>query len=225
MAHYYIWGSVTRQSIIKNLENISTQLIGRTVSVSEAHETLSACIKQHYPVYISRRRSKIAQGCIAVGGYYYYESDKNGDESVCVVLHYGIGDKTVTFTPGLCHRLIRLIADTIIHEAIHLFQYRAREYGPKCIEQNRFFGTFRNAKHRYYGLDDEIEANAANLACEVFADGTALNDTGVYKTYVNLFGPDHPITRHVQKLVDSLGSLGGDLLTVDRIVSHCHNGA
>lgn len=205
MPHSFLWPDVSRASVIQSLSPISS-LSGQTLPINQAHKILKYHITRYFPVMVVKRRNKIAAGCVAVGGYYYPDSDKAGNIPIYISLSYGPGEENITFTDVMCNRIKVLVADTIMHEIIHMLQYRSRNFLAKPLSENVYSADLRTILQKYYGADDEIEANAFNIACEVFTDGSAMDTCASMTAYHDAFGENSVVTAHVRHLAERIGS-------------------
>jgi hypothetical protein len=214
------WSTLKRGDIIDHLLVLSPKLCDCTISPIEFHNTLSKFIKKYLPVTITIGWDiKVRSYKVFVGGTYYSDQDEN--DKKCIELNFFYNPEYTEFTvskrryKGMCST----IADTILHEVIHMRQYRRRSFK----ELPNYASTAASSKIReeqsYLGCTDEIDAYSFNIACELTSKfkgnyksivkhlNTDLKSTrrdgGSWKMYLKAFNHDHKheIIKRVKKKV------------------------
>jgi hypothetical protein len=107
-------------------------------------------------------------GIIYIGGTYYADADIDGNRQIEVVFSYSTDSTTIKMSDARWIRTCNLFADTVLHEVIHMRQYRTREF--KAIpgyESTAYYARDRR-EQEYYGHKDEMGAFAFNIACELY---------------------------------------------------------
>lgn len=164
------WSTLDRSTLYSILNGARKHIVGRRLLIEDLHKILSTQIKQYLPVKTKLRRDPgQEQGIIYVGGCYYGTDDEYDiDRFIEVVFSYCLFDEYLTVTQYRWRRICTLFADTVLHEIIHMRQYRTRNW--KDIPG--YYSNAELAKQRkdqvYYGHPDEIGAFAFNIACELF---------------------------------------------------------
>ena len=164
------WSVLDRPTLYGIMNKARKEIVGRTLVVEEIHRILSTHVKQQLPVKVKMLRSAEQEnGMIYIGGCYYGDEDQeNQKRFIEVVFSYFIWDEFLKITDYRFKRLCEVFADTILHEIIHMRQYRTRNW--KMIPG--YESTAHLAKQRknqnYYGHPDEIGAYAFNIACELY---------------------------------------------------------
>ena len=150
--------------------------------------------------------AKQDRGFPYIGGSYDSVQDKKGGRRfVEVVLSYHLHDQEVKITEYRWKRLCSLFADTILHEMVHMRQYRSRNF--KDIPGYESTAEYHKQRQdqEYYGHRDEMGAFAFNIACEMIDkfghDPRAIRnymDTvsrrvkkGTYSRFLKTFDYDH----------------------------------
>lgn len=152
-----------------------SSIIKRAINFFEIPVNIRTCYK---------KETKLQH--VYVGGFYFSLEDKNRRKPITIVLQYNNNDKDspITLDNKDFKKLCMSIADTLMHEIMHLRQYRRRKF--KDIPG--YESTARLAKKRneqiYLGHDDEIDAYSFNIACQ-------LND--LYR------GDKNKVVAHLQK--------------------------
>jgi len=162
------WSELTRSAIIQMVFLCKDQIVNQSLQVNQLHKILSIHIKKYIPVTIHKQtRKKTEAGLVYVGGLYYSEYDQAGTKPIKVVLQYNPSDVHIMVTAIRFKKIAILIADTILHEIIHMRQYRRRSFNDGL----EYVGTANNytqcADQSYLGKTDEIDAYGFNIACEL----------------------------------------------------------
>lgn len=162
------WSLLDRYNLMSMMHQLGPKVIGKRISIAQLHPLISAHIKSHIPVRVRYCEDHTqVPGLIYMGGAYYSDYDRQGRRQIEVVLSYNTYDTFLKLTKKQWSRLCSLFADTILHEVIHMRQYRTRKF--KAIPG--YESTVEFAKQRrdqeYYGHKDELGAFSFNVACEL----------------------------------------------------------
>lgn len=170
MRRDFNWSLLDRNNLYSMLYGAGRDIVGRKMPVNLLHRRLSSHIKSNLPVSIKKWQydAKQDRGFPYIGGSYDSVLDKKGTKRfVEVVLSYHPNDREVCITEYRWKRLCSLFADTILHEMVHMRQYRSRNF--KDIPG--YLSTAELRKQRvdqeYYGHRDEMGAFSFNIACEL----------------------------------------------------------
>lgn len=163
----YDWSILDRDLITEITALAAYNIVNQKLTPVE----ISARIRSHLrffkiPVNITSTYHKdTTKTWIWVGGLYYSEKDANNQKSITVRLQYNPTDKHIKLDKKRFRRLCLAIADTILHEMIHMRQYRRRCFktipGYKSIAES----CKQQAEQTYLGHYDEIDAYSFNIAC------------------------------------------------------------
>lgn len=164
------WSSLDRNNLYSMLYSAGSEIVGRKIPLSRLHKHLSLHIKSKLPVSIKKQQydSTQTRGFPYMGGAYDSVLDKKGKSRfIEVVLSYHPNDREVKITEYRWRRICSLFADTILHEVIHMRQYRSRNF--KDIPGYESTAELRKQRvdQEYYGHRDEMGAHAFNIACEL----------------------------------------------------------
>jgi hypothetical protein len=164
------WSALDRNNLYSMLYGVGTQIIGKTLEITELHKILSKHIKQHLPVKIKYRRDMTQEpGLIYMGGAYYSDYDRQGyTRHIEIVLSYYFFEEHLTIKKKRWERFCSLFADTILHEVIHMRQYRTRNFKTIPGYESTAYLAKQRKDQEYYGDKDEIGAYSFNIACEMF---------------------------------------------------------
>ena len=170
MRQDFNWSLLDRNNLYSMLYGAGQDIVGRRIPLNLLHRRLSSHIKSKLPVSIKKQQYDVTQdrGFPYMGGTYDSVLDKKGKKRfIEVVLSYHPHDTEVRITEYRWKRICSLFADTILHEMIHMRQYRSRNF--KDIPGYESTAELRKqrADQEYYGHRDEMGAHSFNIACEL----------------------------------------------------------
>jgi len=144
-------------------------VVNKKLKPYELQKLLRTRIKEFLPIrVVMQKDSKQQKSLVYVGGAYYADYDVQEKRYIEVVFSYRNAQDTYRLSERRWERLCTLFADTVLHEIVHLRQYRSRNF--KTIPG--YLSTAYYAKDRreqeYYGHKDEMGAFAFNIACELY---------------------------------------------------------
>lgn len=158
------WSSLDHSKLHKILLELEPQIIKRPINPEDFYKTVASHLRKSIPIRVRKNISKkIFRGYIFLGGRYYSDRDITGHKCIELIITYNPQDSYIKFSKIKFKKLCNLFADTIMHELIHMRQYRKR--GHKIITEFESYSS--NKDQRYFGNRDEIEAYAYNIACEL----------------------------------------------------------
>ena len=214
------WSILDRKGLIDMLWQIYPEVVDHKFKPNEIQRILNRHIKSFLPVRVVKKMdASVEQGWIYIGGCYYSEWDKSKKTCIDVSFVYNPLDEYVTVDKTRFKRMCHTFADVILHEIIHMRQYRRRKF--KIIpdyESNAVMDEVRK-EQSYYGCSDEIDAYAFNIACELLyrfrGNVDAVTDyvgkkhrrghikSNNLRSYLKAFEYDHthPIIRRLKKRV------------------------
>jgi hypothetical protein len=164
------WSFLDRSNLYSMLYSLGKEVVGKKIEIKELQKLLSTHIKSHLPVKVVRKQndSKQRRGLVYMGGTYYADYDAGGNARfIEVVLSYHPLDEKVKITEYRWSRLCQLFSDTILHEVIHMRQYRSRNF--KTIPGYESTAHYHKQRmdQEYYGHRDEMGAFSFNIACDM----------------------------------------------------------
>jgi hypothetical protein len=162
------WAKLNRSSIYNVVSKCRKELVNKTLYTIEVHRIISKQVKHYLPIRVKRiLNAETDFGWIYIGGLYYNHLDQESKPSITLVLQYNMFDETITLTATAFKRICTAIADTLLHEALHMKQYRARKF--KDLPE--YASTAEDRKQRitqtYLACTDEIDSYGFNIACEL----------------------------------------------------------
>ena len=214
------WSGLVRDDIRWQLYQIAPKICNQTMTVDQFHKKFTRYIKRHFPVLISLEwDAKVKNYGTFIGGTYYSDNDENGKKCVELVLVYNPGIEEIKLTTRRFKAICTTIADTLLHEVIHMRQYRRRGFRSLPNYSSTASRYKKREEQEYLGGSDEIDAYGFNIACELLEkfDGNHkaaikyldLNQSASrlrnnsWKMYLAAFGHDHDheIIKRVKKKV------------------------
>ena len=163
------WSLLDRSSLYTMLYRLKPFIVGKRFVVKDLQKLLSNHIKQYLPIRVCMDHSPTHEaGLVYIGGAYYADYDVEGKRQIEIVFSYKDDTNTVKITETRWQRMCTLFADTMLHEVIHMRQYRTREF--KLIpgyESTAYYARDRK-EQEYYGHPDEMGAFSFNIACELY---------------------------------------------------------
>ena len=142
--------SINRHTIIKNIFECEHLLASKKLSIDSVFLILKKQIQKHYPVLVRKKHS--ADRDLLVGGWFLIENDICGKKSIVIDIFLP-KKQYISISKIFFSKIANIIADTILHELIHLRQYRSCNYQ---LDYNP--SHFSNI---------EIQAHGFNIACEL----------------------------------------------------------
>ena len=193
--------------------------MGKKLTHDQLHRLISTHIKRLLPIKIKKHiDAKIQQRLVYTGGVYYSDADKQDKLALEVNFSYHPWDEFIKMTDYRWRKMSIRFADVVLHEMIHMRQFRARNF--KSIPGYQSTAEFAKDRKQqeYLGDRDEMGAFAFNIACEMIDrfgyDPTAIKrymDTNGAKRHTNTwwfnylkafeFDHDHKIIRRMKRKI------------------------
>jgi hypothetical protein len=162
------WSALDRESLYAYFYSLGGRLIGKKLTPDQIHKKLSKHIKLVLPVKVKKCIDpKIQQGYIYTGGVYYSDLDQKNKSAIEINFSYHPWDETLSITEYRWRKLSIRFADVMLHEMIHMRQFRARGFKNIPGYQSTAASAKERKEQEYYGDRDEMGAFAFNIACEM----------------------------------------------------------
>lgn len=165
----YDWSALDRDIVAEMVSFAGYSIIDKSLTPTEFATKIRKTL-QFFGIPVNLRscyNTKTEKNCVWVGGLYNSIADKKGQQSITISLQFHKKDQAVKIKKPFFRRMCYTLADTVMHEIIHMRQYRRRNY--KDIPG--YYSTAELAKKRneqiYLGHDDEIDAYSFNIACQL----------------------------------------------------------
>lgn len=159
------WSLLDRKGLTKFVYSIYPEICEKRISIPKFHKILARHLKSRLPIMVTRK-TQIGEinDKLYIAGTYYSSLDKSKKRCIEIVCEYN-ADKTITLTKKEFKIIALHIADTILHEIVHMRQHRRRKF--KILPD--YFSTAESSTQRreqeYLGNTDEIDAYSFNIAC------------------------------------------------------------
>jgi len=215
----YDWSQLNRDLIAVDIWNLKSELTRTKITPFQFHTKLTKFIRQRYPLKFRKTyNSKILPNTVYVGGIYHSYYDQSRQKCIELIFEYP-NQKKLFISPQKFSSFCYNIADTILHEIIHMRQFRRRNFKVLPDYASNAEKTEVRQEQAYLGSSDEIDAYSFNIACELidkFGNNQKkiikyLNEDQKYKQrknnswrmYLKAFqhNHDHVIIKRVKKKV------------------------
>jgi hypothetical protein len=220
-ADYFDWSCLDRYTIVLLINSAKDSFIGKTLTTVEFSKKIKETL-QYYDIpvrVISSYNKKTTPNTAWVGGFYDSVKDALSiGSSIAIKLQYNSPKSTITIKHNHFKRLCQSIADTLMHEIIHMRQYRRRNFknipGYASVAESKR----KQMDQEYFGHRDEIDAYSFNIACQLYdrfgndyqiikyldsnlSDNRKKQDA--FKMYLDTFDHDHrhPVIIQLKKRI------------------------
>jgi len=214
------WSLLTRDNIAGLVWSLKEKLTKNELSPQQFHSILTSHVQKHIPVRTKKVvDTKVDSGHVWVGGTYYSDYDQSREKCIEIWLVYKNKETSINLTKQRYRKLCYTIADTVLHEIIHMRQFRRRRFKDLPDYPSNASRSSQREEQSYIGNSDEIDAYSFNIACELM--DTFNNDIPQVIEYLNLdqkgsrkifntwrmylrafdYDHDHPIIKRVKKKV------------------------
>ena len=199
--------------------SLNGEIVGKELTPDQIQKRINRHLKAHLPISVKKCiHTPTERGYIFLGGLYDSMKDRKDKLAIEVNFNYNPADRKLKITQYRWKRMAIRFADVLMHEMIHMRQFRSRRF--KAIPG--YHSTAELAKERkeqqYYGDRDEMGAYAFNIACEMldrfgyeprsiaqYMDGFECNKhkNSWWYTYMKTFdwNHNHTIIRRMRNLV------------------------
>lgn len=163
----YDWSSLDRNGLI-NLCILSRKLVvNKNLTAKEITKIFRKQFKNNgIPLKIKTKfELNVPKNKAWVGAVFDANDDKKKKKSITLDFFYRSNQDLINFNYNDFYKLCYDVADTVLHEIIHMRQFRRRNY--KNIKgYTSYAESSRQRKEQeYLGHGDEIDAYAFNIAC------------------------------------------------------------
>lgn len=142
--------------------------MGKSLAPLNIHQIISKHVKKLLPVKIIKKTGVDNKpGWIYMGGVYHSAYDKKDRPGIEINFNYHPNDVKLTLTSNRWRRMSWRFADIVLHEMIHMRQFRARNFKLIPGYQSTAEVVKTRKSQEYFGDRDEMGAFAFNIACEM----------------------------------------------------------
>lgn len=214
------WSTLDRETIASFMLSLAPELVKQELSISDFHKKVTNHLKKLVPVRVRKNfNPKVEPNQCWVGGTYYSDRDQEKVKSIEIIFEYSIFEETICITSKRFKGMCLTIADTILHELIHMRQFRRRKFKILPDYASTAEKDELRMEQSYLGCSDEIDAYAFNIACELIDKFGSdqrrmiqyLNENqknkhrrhNCWRMYLKAFEHDHnhPILQRVKKKI------------------------
>lgn len=167
-ASTFDWSQLDRQTLFDVVYQLQDRLVGQSLSIEKFHNTVIRHLKSYFPIKGAKFFDpKVDKTWVYVGGCYYSYYDQERKQSIEINLAYNPKDTVITMTSRRFARFCVSVADTVLHEVIHMRQFRKRRFKSIPGYQSTASRAKIREEQEYLGDNDEIDAYSFNIACEL----------------------------------------------------------
>jgi len=213
------WSELTRSNLYSMFYSLNSDLVGKELSPSQIQKRINRHIKAHLPVRVKKCiYAPTTPGYIFMGGVYYSSLDARYKPAIEVNFNYNPDDKKLKLTQYRFKRMAIRFADVVLHEIVHMRQFRARNFKSLPGYQSTAELNKTRKEQEYYGDTDEMGAHSFNLACELLdrfgynpgqigcyldSDQCRRHKNSTWHSYLKAFNwnHNHAIIRRMRNLV------------------------
>lgn len=162
------WSLLDRNNLISMLWELHPDIADKSLPPEKIHQLLANHLKKHLPVRVAKKiDGKVDFGWVYIGGTYYSDFDQEDKKCLEVVFVYNPFDDKITITKRRFKRMCKTFSDVILHEIIHMRQYRRRDFKALPSYESSAAMLEIRQEQSYLGSTDEIDAYSFNIACEL----------------------------------------------------------
>ena len=170
MRESFNWSQLDRNNLYTMLYAAGRDIVGKKLPVGKLQKHISSYIKSNLPVRVVRvqQNTRHKPNMVYMGGAYYSDLDRQQrSRFIEIVLSYHPNTRAIRMTDYRWSRICTLFADTILHEIIHMRQYRSRNFKDIPGYESTAYYHKQRLTQQYYGNRDEMGAFAFNIACDM----------------------------------------------------------
>ena len=162
------WSKLDRETIAGFVRSLAPEVVGVELTIAQFHSKLTNHLKKLAPLRFRKTANyKVRPNQVWIGGTYYSDWDQDKQKCIELLFVYPLFEEYICIGKNRYAGICNTIADTLLHELIHMRQYRRRKF--KIIPE--YASTAEKSERReeqsYLGCSDEIDAYGFNIACEL----------------------------------------------------------
>lgn len=213
--HYsdFKWAAVSRSEIIRYLSELTPMIVDKKLEVATFYKIFSTHLKKCYPIFTKKTlRVKSLPNVVSIGGVYYPTYDATNKKSILIIFQFNSNDIFISTTASQFKIICKLIADSMLHELIHLMQYRKRKFKERSDRIRPISKNLVTKYQVYLGNRDEIEAYSFNIACELLDEFTHIDIVLLVLTNENYY--EHVSSTTLQNYIKHFKHTNNDEILV-----------
>lgn len=214
------WSTLDRETIASFMLSLAPELVNVELTIAQFHSKLTNHLKKLAPIRFRKSANhKVDPNQVWVGGTYYSDWDQEKKKCIELLFVYPLFEEHICISKKRYAGMCNTIADTLLHELIHMRQYRRRKFKIIPDYASTAEKSERQAEQSYLGCNDEIDAYGFNIACELIEkfkgdydsiiDYLSENQKGKrrrhnsWRMYLKAFQHDHnhPIIQKLKKKI------------------------
>jgi hypothetical protein len=199
--------------------SLKSEIVGKELSPSQIHKRISRHVKAHLPLKLKKcTYGPTTKGFVFMGGVYYSHLDRKNTPAIEVNFNFNPTDKKLRLTDYRFKRMAVRFSDVVLHEMVHMRQFRARNFKPLPGYQSTAELSKQRKDQEYYGDTDEMGAHSFNAACELIdrfdydpstigkyldSNQCCRHKNSTWHAYLRAFdwNHNHPIIRRMRNLI------------------------
>lgn len=205
----YDWSTVDRNGLVYICTLSRKLIVNKNLTAKEITKIFRKNFNDNkIPIKIKTKFSGIIpKNKIWIGAVFDWFADQKKKKSITLDFFYNPDRDVVNLNYDAFYGLCYEIADTILHEIIHMRQYRRRKYKNLPGYTSYAESSKQKQEQEYLGHNDEIDAYAFNIACKLLDKNfnrkskslkyinedlkNLENSRTPYYTYLSAFNFDH----------------------------------
>lgn len=214
------WSSINRYELTNYFWSLHPEIVDKEISIEKFHKILSKHTKKYMPIKLKKWvNDKVELNCVWIGGTYYSDLDKLKKRSIELVVVYTKKSDVIKINRKNYYRSCHSLANTMMHEIIHMRQYRRRKFKVLPAYYSTAEKIEQQEEQSYLGCSDEIDAYGYNIACELLWKFNNNSDKVIeylnedqqgkrrnhnsWRMYLKAFNHDHehPVIKRVKRKV------------------------
>jgi hypothetical protein len=162
------WSTLDRETIANFALSLESELVNVDLTVGQFHSRLTNHLKKLAPIRFRKSANyKVQPNQVWVGGTYYSDWDQDKKKCIELLFVYPLFEENICISKKRYRGMCNTIADTLLHELIHMRQYRRRKFKIIPDYNSTADKSERREEQSYLGCNDEIDAYGFNIACEL----------------------------------------------------------
>ena len=162
------WSELDRSTLYSLFYSLNGEIVGKELTPNQIQKRINKHLKQYLPIKLKKCiYAPTEKGVIFMGGVYYSDLDRKSKPAIEVNFNYNPEDHKLKLTQYRWKRMSNRFADTMMHEMIHMRQFRSRNFKDIPGYQSTAELAKERKEQEYYGDTDEMGAFAFNIACEL----------------------------------------------------------
>jgi hypothetical protein len=163
------WSALDRNGLTNDFMEIKPLVIQKNIKASALHALISKHIKSKYPIRVRKiyNQKIVEPGTMYLLGLYYSDLDKGKKKCIEIQFAYNNPKDSIFLDTSRLKKTGMCFADTVLHEVIHMRQFRRRKFKYLPEYASNAEKTEQRQEQNYLGSSDEIDAYGFNIACEL----------------------------------------------------------